>query len=211
MILYGTHMRYRYSMNLSFSVQQIKYTKTLPLRLSLALYALFVIEADLIIKMTPPIVTTETLKNQNQKPIIQFKLYDPTTKQIRFTMPFNRNVTRLEEQKQVMVHEEVSIPKGTPLASQSYTGAINGINVAKDLMVDPSNRTKDVVHFMLPKPVVIQIAEQVNKNQSSSAGSMEFTLQPTDSAPISMTISGPHSQILITNNQNQNRDDNDPT
>jgi hypothetical protein len=26
-------------------------------------------------------ITTETLKNQNQKPIIQFKLYDPTTKE----------------------------------------------------------------------------------------------------------------------------------
>jgi len=36
-------------------------------------------KADLIIKMTPPVVTTETLKNQNQKPVIQFKLYDPTT------------------------------------------------------------------------------------------------------------------------------------
>ena len=38
-------------------------------------------KADLIIKMTPPVVTTEALQNQNQKPIIQFKLYDPTTKE----------------------------------------------------------------------------------------------------------------------------------
>jgi hypothetical protein len=38
-------------------------------------------KADLIIKMTPPVVTTDTLQNQNQKPIIQFKLYDPTTKE----------------------------------------------------------------------------------------------------------------------------------
>jgi hypothetical protein len=38
-------------------------------------------KADLIIKMMPPVVTTETLKSQNQKPIIQFKLYDPTTKE----------------------------------------------------------------------------------------------------------------------------------
>jgi hypothetical protein len=38
-------------------------------------------KADLIIKMTPPVVTTETLESQNQKPIIQFKLYDPTTKE----------------------------------------------------------------------------------------------------------------------------------
>jgi hypothetical protein len=36
-------------------------------------------KADLIIKMTPPVVTTETLKNLNQEPVIQFKLYDPST------------------------------------------------------------------------------------------------------------------------------------
>jgi hypothetical protein len=285
-------------------------------------------KADLIIKMTPPVVTTETLKSQNQKPIIQFKLYDPTTKegykhvtyyitiekdgkkllsdwfhdhkgdlkiemkpsnveqiavygepdpilqaftgtenspvvatgpifsegglyhfivrittidydrsfipddkqpiydgwlsvgstlnqqvslsdgkqvpieiisyyddikdfkfdpikkQIQFAMPFNWNTTRLENQKQIMVHQEVSIPKGTPLASQSYTGAINGVDVTKNLMVDPSNSTKNVVHFMLPKPAVIQIAEEVNNNGYLGAknGLMEFSLAPSTNA-----------------------------
>src|ERR687895_1645273 len=38
-------------------------------------------KADLIIKMTPPVVTTETLEKQNQKPIVQFKLYDPATEE----------------------------------------------------------------------------------------------------------------------------------
>ena len=38
-------------------------------------------KADLIIKMTPPVVTTETLQKQNQKPIVQFKLYDPATEE----------------------------------------------------------------------------------------------------------------------------------
>jgi hypothetical protein len=46
-----------------------------------------------------------------------------------------------------MVHQEVSIPKGNSLASQSYTGAINGIDVTKNLMVDPSNSTKNVVYL----------------------------------------------------------------
>jgi hypothetical protein len=38
-------------------------------------------KADLIIKMTPPVATTESLQNQNQKPVIQLKLYDPATKE----------------------------------------------------------------------------------------------------------------------------------
>jgi hypothetical protein len=285
-------------------------------------------KADLIIKMTPPVVTTETLKNQSQKPIIQFKLYDPSTnegykhvtyfitiekdgkkllsdwfhdhkgdlkiemkptnaeqiavygepdpilqaftgtenspvvatgpifsegglyhfivrittidydrsfipddkqpvydgwlsvgstlnqqvslsdgkqipiqiisyyddikdfnfnpskKQIQFTMPFNWNITRLEDQKQIMVHQEVLIPKGNSLASQSYTGTINGTDVTKNLMVDPSNSTKNVVHFMLPKPAIIQIAEKVNNDGQAAAsdGLMEFSLTPSTNA-----------------------------
>jgi hypothetical protein len=118
---------------------------------------------------------------------------NPTKKQIQFTMPFNWNITRLEKQKQVMVHEEVSIPKGSSLTTKSYIGTINGINVTKDLMVDPTDRTNDVVHFMLPKPDVIQLAEQVNRNRSASDGLTEFTLEPTESASTSMTMSGTHT------------------
>jgi hypothetical protein len=107
--------------------------------------------------------------------------FDPTRKQIQFTMPFDWNSTRLEQQKQVMVHQEVSIPKGTPLASQSYAGTINGVDVTKNIMVDPSNSTKNVVHFMLPKPAIIQIAEEVNSNGQAAAsnGLMEFSLIPS--------------------------------
>ena len=36
--------------------------------------------------------------------------FNTTKKQIQFTMPFNWNITRLEEQKQVMVHEEDAVP-----------------------------------------------------------------------------------------------------
>jgi hypothetical protein len=110
--------------------------------------------------------------------------FDPSKKQIQFTMPFDWNITRLEDQKQVMLHQEVSIPKGTSLDSLSYTGAINGTDVTKNLMVDPSNSTKNVVHFMLPKPAIIQIAEKVNNNgqTATSDGLMEFSLTPSTNA-----------------------------
>jgi hypothetical protein len=110
--------------------------------------------------------------------------FDPTKKQIQFAMPFNWNTTRLEEQKQIMVHQEISIPKGNSLASQSYAGTINGIDVTKNLMVDPSNSTKNVVHFMLPKPAVIQIAEEVNNDGQAATSEelMEFSLTPSTNA-----------------------------
>jgi hypothetical protein len=107
--------------------------------------------------------------------------FDPSKKQIQFSMPFNWNITRLEDQKQLMVHQEVSIPKGSSLDSHSYTGVINGIDVTKNLMVDPSNSTKNVVHFMLPKPEVIQIAKEVNSNGHAATSNelMEFSLAPS--------------------------------
>jgi hypothetical protein len=51
-------------------------------------------------------------------------------------------------------------------------------------MVDPSNSTKNVVHFMLPKPAVIQIAKEVNNDRQigASNGLMEFSLAPSTSA-----------------------------
>lgn len=104
--------------------------------------------------------------------------FDASTKEMRFTMPFDWNMSRLEENK-VMVHQEILIPKPSELAASSYAGTINGVDVTKNLMLDPTNTTKDVVHFMIPKPVVLQIAEQVNKGeQAANDGLMEFTFKP---------------------------------
>jgi hypothetical protein len=130
-----------------------------------------------------------SLSNGKQVPIQIISYYDdikdfsfdPTKKQIQFTMPFDWNTTRLEQQKQVMVHQEVYIPKPSELASKSYVGTINGIDVTNNLVVDPSNKTKNVIHFMLPKPVVTQVAEQVDKDGQAAASNrlMEFTLAPS--------------------------------
>jgi hypothetical protein len=138
-----------------------------------------------------------SLSNGNQIPIqitsyyddIKDFKFDPTKKQIQFTMPFDWNTTRLEKQKQLMVHQEVSIPKGSALSSNSYAATINNIDVTKNLMVDPSNSTKDVVHFMLPKPAVVQISETVNNNgeKLASNGLMEFALTPSTNATSSMS------------------------
>ena len=115
--------------------------------------------------------------------------FDPTRKQIEFTMPFDWNITRLEENN-LMVHQEITIPKQSDLASVSYIGKVNGIDVTKNLMLDDSNSTKNVIHFMLPKPVVMQIAEQVNNNGQDSNKLMQFSLEPSESiAPSTMASS----------------------
>jgi hypothetical protein len=120
---------------------------------------------------------------------IQDFRFEPARKQMQFAMPFDWNTTRLEQQKQVMVHQEITIPKQSELATVSNVGKVNGIDVTKNLMLDDSNSSKNVIHFMLPKPVVMQIAEQINKNGQSSSELMQFSLEPTGSIPPSAMAS----------------------
>jgi hypothetical protein len=83
----------------------------------------------------------------------------------------------------IFVHEEFQIPKPSALTSKaSFSGTVNGIDVTKNIVVDNSNPQKDVIHFMLPKDTVLQIAEQVNKNGQASTPLMTFTLQPGGAA-----------------------------
>ena len=50
------------------------------------------------------------------------------------------------------------------------------------LMIDATNSSKDVVHFMIPKDGLISIAENVNKNGNSTSGLMNFALKPGSGA-----------------------------
>ena len=109
--------------------------------------------------------------------------FDKSKMQMQFTMPFDWNITRLEKNK-VLVHEEVQVPKPSEFAAKrSYVGTVNDMDVTKNIVLDDTDPQKDVIHFMIPKPTVIQIAEQVNNKtgQTSSSPSnelMKFTLQP---------------------------------
>jgi hypothetical protein len=106
--------------------------------------------------------------------------FNESKMQMEFTMPFDWNTTRLEKNP-VLVHEEVTVPKPSEFAAKrSYAGTVNDIDVTKNVVLDDTDPQKDIIHFMIPKTRVIQIAEQVN-NKSEQAVSdelMKFTLQP---------------------------------
>nr|MBA3286371.1 hypothetical protein [Nitrosopumilus sp.] len=80
--------------------------------------------------------------------------------------------------------------------------------VTNNLVVDGSNKTKDVVHFMLTKPIVLQIASQhgqqtsnataatnadATDNSTSTSSIMNFSLIPSETGskstgtPMNMT------------------------
>src|SRR5919204_1561054 len=108
--------------------------------------------------------------------------FDNESKQMQFDMPFNWDTRRLNNTS-IFVHEEIYVPKPNAFtANKSLAGTVNGINVSKDIMIDPSQPDKDVIHVMLPKDTIIQLANQVNKNGGQgSSGLMKFALHPTSS------------------------------
>jgi len=128
--------------------------------------------------------------------------YDESKRQMEFTMPFDWNTTRLEKNK-VLVHEEVTVPKPSEFtAKRSYVGTVNDIDVTENIVLDDTDPQKDIIHFMLPKPEVIKIAEQVNNKSSSQASSssnepMKFTLQPAG-------IGAPAADVAATSTNNNN-------
>jgi hypothetical protein len=114
-------------------------------------------------------------------------IYDEKNNQLKFDMPFNWNVSRLNDVK-IFVHQEISIPKSSHFSAQVYSGEVNGIPVDKMIMIDGSNATKDVIHFMIPKNELISIAEKVNESGKASLGLMDFKLKPGIGSSANTTI-----------------------
>ncbi|MER5175868.1 MAG: hypothetical protein ABJB76_04845 [Candidatus Nitrosocosmicus sp.] len=115
--------------------------------------------------------------------------YVPKLNAISFNMPFNYNLTRLNApDNNVYLHQEVHVPKPSVFTSTgSYTGLVNGKDVSNYLVVDGSNKTQDVAHFMLTKPIVLQIASKHNQTSNNSSSSlMDFTLMPSKNGSKSM-------------------------
>ena len=108
--------------------------------------------------------------------------FDNKNMQINFDMPFNWNVSRINNTS-IFVHEEVTVPKANAFTAKgSFIGKVNGIDISKDVVVDNTNPQKDVIHVMIPKNNLVQLADQVNKNGQASTGLMKFTLQPGGTA-----------------------------
>ena len=90
------------------------------------------------------------------------------------------------------VHEEISIPKLSPLPANGYNGTINNIDLKPNsLLVDRTNSSKDVVHIMLTKPTVMDLAQKVVENNNNTTttniqnnqtitNEMTFTLSPSE-------------------------------
>ncbi len=117
--------------------------------------------------------------------------YNQQANSINFTMPFSYDLERISDPANtVFIHQEVEIPKPSPLSAEGgYKGFTNGKDVTNVLMVDGNNETKDVVHFMIAKPAVEQIASEYLKKTGSNntvEGLMTFSLIPSKNGSMAM-------------------------
>ena len=136
--------------------------------------------------------------------------FDSKNMQMQFNMPFNWNINRINNSS-IFVHVEVYVPKPNSFTDKkSYSGTVNGIDVSKYIAVDPTNATRDIIHIMLPKNSLVQIASQLNSNgkqpqplqHTSTADLMNFTLQPGGNATVAggkaMAPMGSYGFYVIT-------------
>jgi hypothetical protein len=118
--------------------------------------------------------------------------YDQNKKTLTWSMPFNYNLTRIMNESDIFVHEEVRIPWNfTDLLSSSgqhsFAGAAERMTIpTRFVLIDPySSPNELIVHLLISKENVIKIAQhdpQINK-----AGTMTFTLSPGSSSNSNQT------------------------
>lgn len=124
--------------------------------------------------------------------------YDAKNMQMKLDMPFNWNLGRLKNSS-LFVHEEIYLPKPNALSAKSgFTGSVNGINISKNVVLDNSNRSTDVIHVMLPKNDLIDLADTLHKNGNASNGIMSFTVEPSEGSSMG-SMSGSNSTMAMGN------------
>ncbi|MGH9999316.1 MAG: PEFG-CTERM sorting domain-containing protein [Nitrosopumilaceae archaeon] len=103
--------------------------------------------------------------------------FDESKNLILFSMPFDWDVSRFENQN-IFVHEEIQIPKSFKefTDTNTFTAKVNGFPlVGRMLAVDPYSKEDTLIlHYLINKNDILGMA----KNISPDTKSMDFTLTP---------------------------------
>src|ERR687886_358881 len=118
--------------------------------------------------------------------------FDPAKRSFSWTMPFNWNLSRIQQQP-IFVHEEMRLPKSWKGFGDSprFNATVNGQTLSgRSLAIDPfSFPDAMVVHYLINKNDVIKLAQQQgqqqgqqrqqqvsNNNNNNNQGLMRFVL-----------------------------------
>ena len=130
--------------------------------------------------------------------------FDPAKKSFSWTMPFDWNLSRIQQQP-IFVHEEMRLPKSWKGFGDSarYNATVNGQTLSgRSLAIDPfSFPDAMVVHYLINKNDVIKLAQQEQQQQVSNNNSNSSSNSNSNS-------SSSNSSVSSNNNNNNNNNNN---
>jgi len=105
--------------------------------------------------------------------------FDESKKLISYSMPFDWDVSRIENQ-QIFVHEEIQIPKSFKefTDNTTFNAKVNGIPlVGRMVAVDPySKEDALILHLLINKNDILEMSKKILPD----TGAMYFTVSPGD-------------------------------
>jgi hypothetical protein len=111
--------------------------------------------------------------------ITNFK-FDEAKKSISFSMPFNWDTKRFQDQT-IFVHQEVRVPKAFKefTDTTAFEGKVNGIpTIGRMLILDPySMEDTAILHFLINKEDILNIAKTI----PATTKTMDFVVAPVSS------------------------------
>ena len=144
--------------------------------------------------------------NGKQIPIKVISYYDkinnfnfqPSNKLFTWSMSFNWNLTRIKQQP-IFVHEEIRLPKSWKGFGDSarFNATVNGQPLLASLIsIDPFSVPNEmVVHYLINKNDIIKLAQEINSNNKTNTGLMNFTLSPVSATTSMSSMSGSNSSM----------------
>ncbi len=103
--------------------------------------------------------------------------FDESQKLISYSMPFDWDLSRIENQN-IFVHEEIQIPKSFKEFTETsvFTAQVNGIPlVGRMLAVDPySKEDALILHLLINKNDILDMSKTISVNKKT----MDFTISP---------------------------------
>jgi hypothetical protein len=139
--------------------------------------------------------------------------FDPSSRAVAWSMPFDWNMTRSKHQN-ILVHEEVRIPKslfnGSPL---QYGAFVNGMALfGRSLTIDPfSSQNFTIAHLLINKQEIMKLLNQdvTNINNKRMAFNLTFLQAPklqssseleTDNGEVFISLSGIPERLVAKSN-----------
>ncbi len=127
--------------------------------------------------------------------------FQSSNKLFTWAMPFNWNLTRIEQQP-IFVHEEVRLPKSWKGFGDSpqFNATVNGQPLAaSSIAIDPfSVPNETVVHYLINKSDLIKLGQQMNSD--NKIGLMSFTLSPLSLFPHVFVLAKGEKVVASENN-----------